>query len=55
MHKRILIAVALTIALSTVVYGFYWIAKHISYHVFYRDLVEQTVRDMVKSESLRGS
>ena len=36
-----------------VLYGCYWLAKTVSYAVFYEGMVEQTVRDMVKPDALR--
>ncbi len=43
---------AILLAIS-VVYGCYWIAKSVSYAVFYEGMVEQTIREMVKPEYLR--
>ena len=37
----------------SVVYGCYWIAKSMSYAIFYEGMVEQTIREMVKPEYLR--
>lgn len=34
-------------------YGVYWVFKTISYELFYEDMVEQTVREMVKPEYLQ--
>ena len=33
-------------------YGSYWIAKTVSYAIFYENMVEQTIREMVKPEYL---
>ena len=46
----------LVIALATVafIYGGYWVVKHISYSLWYEDMVKQTVRSMVKPDALRG-
>ena len=35
------------------IYGVYWIAKTVSYTLFYESMVQATVRDMVKKESLK--
>lgn len=43
---------AILLAIS-VVYGCYWVAKSMSYAIFYESMVEQTVREMVKPEYLR--
>ena len=34
------------------IYGCYWLAKTVSYSIFYEDMVRQTVIEMVKSTSL---
>ena len=36
------------------IYGMYWVAKTVSYEIFYEDMVEQTVRDLVKHEYLKS-
>ena len=35
------------------VYGAYWVAKHVSYALFYEDMVVQTIRDQVKPDALK--
>jgi len=35
------------------VYGSYWVAKTVSYTIFYEDMVKDTVRQMVKDECLK--
>lgn len=35
------------------VYGSYLVVKPLSYRIFYEDMVRETVREMVKEESLR--
>jgi len=34
-------------------YGMYWIAKTFSYWLFYGDMVEQTINEMVKKSCLK--
>jgi hypothetical protein len=48
-----LIIGAVLLAISAV-YGCYWIAKSVSYAIFYEGMVEQTIREMVKPEYLIG-
>jgi len=36
-----------------ILYGSYWVAKTVSYSLFYEDMVKQTVIEMVRPESLR--
>lgn len=45
----ILVIVAVLVA----IYGAYWIAKTVSYMIFYEDMVKATVREMVKKDSLK--
>lgn len=35
------------------IYGMYWIAKTVSYSLFYEDMVKQTIEQMVKPEALK--
>lgn len=37
----------------SVVYGTYWVAKHGSYFFFYEEMMQQTVKEMVKPEYLK--
>lgn len=34
-------------------YGAYWVAKNVSYALFYEDMVQETIREMVKPEYLK--
>ena len=36
-----------------VLYGAFWVAKNVSYALFYQEMVQQTVRDMVKDSALK--
>jgi len=40
------------IAICAVVYGMYWIAKTVSYQIFYEDMVIEEIQEQVKSECL---
>jgi hypothetical protein len=53
LRKEFLALAIVCVILPPVIYGSYWVAKHVSYAWFYRDMVEQTVRDMVKASALR--
>lgn len=35
------------------IYGIYWLAKTVSYNLFYEDMVRQTITEMVKKDSLK--
>jgi predicted acyltransferase len=37
---------------ATIIYGCYWVAKSVSYAIFYEDMVRATVSEMVKPEYL---
>jgi hypothetical protein len=47
---EIIAAVAI---LCAFIYGCYWIGKRVSYGLFYQDMVEGTVAEMVLDECLR--
>ena len=38
------------IALLGFIYGAYWVAKTVSYSIFYEDMVKVTITEMVKDE-----
>ena len=46
------LVLGITLALG-IIYGCYWAAKTVSYSFFYEDMVQRTVTQMVKSESLK--
>lgn len=45
--------IAVIIAVVFFIYSCYWVAKTVSYSIFYEDMVQQTITEMVKPESLR--
>ena len=51
--KQVIIFVGGAILICGIVYGGYWIAKRISYALFYEDMVIQTIKDIVKKEALK--
>jgi hypothetical protein len=48
-----LVVGVITLAVFGALYGCYWVAKTVSYSLFYEDMVRNTVRDMVKEGSLK--
>lgn len=38
---------------ALLIYGLYWVAKHGSYWLWYEDMVEETIIEMVKPEALK--
>jgi len=52
--KEVLLGVALFLTLIMLSWGTYWAAKNLSYNFWYNDMVEQTIKEMVKPEALRG-
>lgn len=51
--KKTLIVLTIAAFLITVIYIVFLTTRKISYEIFYEDLVQETVQDMVKSESLK--
>jgi predicted acyltransferase len=49
----ILLILVVIIYVVLFIYGMYWIAKTVSYKVFYKDMVRATITEMVKPGSLR--
>ena len=41
------------VAICFLIYGMYWIVKTGSYWFFYEDMVQDTIREMVKAGSLK--
>ena len=35
------------------IFGIYWVAKTVSYQIFYEDMVKQTISQMVKPEYIK--
>ena len=50
---NIIIGISAALIICGVIYGAYWLAKTVSYQVFYKDMVEHTVKEMVKPEYLK--
>ena len=51
--KDILITVGILLLICAFIYGCYWIAKTVSYQIFYKDMVRETITEMVKPEALK--
>lgn len=51
--QMVAISIAALALIGGIIYGCYWAAKTVSYQVFYEDMVQQTVQEMVRPESLR--
>jgi len=52
--KEILGFIAILAAICGFIYGMYWFYKTGSYFFFYEDMVQETIREMVKPEYLRN-
>jgi len=39
--------------LCVLIYAMYWVAKNVSYVLFYEDLVLETIREVVKEDALK--
>ncbi len=53
LRNVVLILVAIAAVLG-MIYFFYWVGKTSSYVLFYEDMVQDTVREMVKTDSLKS-
>lgn len=51
--KNVSAGLAALLISCLLIYGTYFIAKNVSYWLFYEDMVKQTVIEMVKPESLK--
>lgn len=51
--KAVALIVGILLVVGGIIYGCYWIAKTVSYTLFYESMVQDTVREMVKKESLK--
>lgn len=40
-------------AFGCIIYGSYWVAKTLSYKIFYEDMVKATIAEMIKPGALR--
>jgi hypothetical protein len=49
----ILMIVAGLILFGFFIYGCYWVAKTVSYSIFYEDMVVETVKELVRENCLR--
>lgn len=45
--------IAILVVVGAIMYGCYWVAKTVSYTFFYESMVQETVREMVKQDSLK--
>ena len=54
-NKILKSAMTIIIFLSIIacLYGAYWVAKNVSYNLFYEDMVKATITEMIKPESLK--
>lgn len=51
--KHIPLYIVAALAFCVLLYGAFWLAKNISYTLFYNDMVKATVTEMVKREALK--
>ena len=51
--KYMILGIIGALVLVGVIYGCYWLAKIISYSIFYENMVIKTIKEVVKSESLK--
>jgi hypothetical protein len=53
MILKALAYLAILSCFCVLLWGGFWVAKHGSYAIWYRDMVRQTVQEMVKPEALK--
>jgi len=51
--KNIIGAIIGILLLICVVYGGYWVAKNVSYSLFYEEMVLETIKETVKPQYLK--
>lgn len=51
--KNVIVSIFGIVLICALIYGCYWVAKTVSYSIFYEDMVQETVREMVNPEYLR--
>jgi hypothetical protein len=50
--KALMVYFVAAIAICALLYGAFWLAKNGSYWLWYEDMVKETIREMVRQESL---
>lgn len=53
--KKVAFYILVALAVCALIYGAYWLAKNGSYWFWYEDMVKETIRELVKSEALKGA
>lgn len=53
LYQRVILAIILFIIFCFGIWGLYWLVKTLSYYFFYEDMVQRTIREMVRPEALR--
>jgi uncharacterized membrane protein YccF (DUF307 family) len=51
--KQLLATLATIALIIGIIYGSYWVVKNLSYLFFYEDMVQETIKEMVKPEYLK--
>ena len=52
--KAIVTYLAGAVLTAALIVGTYWLAKHVSYWLWYDAMVKETIQEMVKPEALKG-
>ena len=52
--KDLFIGVLVAITVIGFIYGSYWVAKNVSYAVFYEDMVTETILEKVKGNCINN-
>lgn len=51
--RKVILVVLAVAAICAFIYLMYWLGKSGSYFLFYEDMVQETIREMVKAGSLK--
>jgi len=51
--KNVLIWIAILATVCLLIWGGWWLAKTVSYKLWYEDMVKETITEMIKPEALK--
>lgn len=51
--KELLGGLALVALAAAIIYGTYWVGKTVSYSIFYEDMVQGTIKELVKTKCIK--
>ena len=51
--KDVLLVIGGIIVFGCFIYGSYWVAKTVSYNIFYEDMITESIKENVKASCLK--